>query len=131
MRRIRLTEGQLHRIIRNAVNESLCDKHDIIKIGGSREKANFLIEYPVDDYYRYDTFTALAEDAQSALERVVAYIEKKKWFGLFWDDYVDEMDEEERDQMEDGGEITLVDATEYGAKKLHWIPMANMIIKEE
>jgi hypothetical protein len=35
------------------------------------------------------------------------------------------------DQMEDGGEITLVDATEYGAKKLHWIPMANMIIKEE
>ena len=130
MRRVRLTEGQLHRIIRNAVNESLGDKHDIIKIGGSREKANFLIEYPVNDY-RSVAFTTLARDAQSALEQVVAYIEKKKWFGLFDDDYVDEMDEEERDQMEDGGEITLVDATEYGAKKLHWIPMANMIIKEE
>ena len=126
MRRIRLTEGQLHRIIRNAVNESLCDKHDIIKIGGSREKANFLIEYPVDDY-RSVTFTTLAGDAQSALEQVVAYIEKKKWFGLFDDDYVDEMDEEERDQMEDGGEITLIDATEYGAKKMHWVPLTMNI----
>ena len=129
MRRIRLTEGQLHRIIRNAVNESLCDKHDIIKIGGSREKANFLIEYPVDDY-RSVAFTTLAGDAQSALEQVVAYIEKKKWFGLFDDDYVDEMDEEERDQMEDWGEITWIDATEYGAKKTHWVPTANIIIKE-
>jgi hypothetical protein len=129
MRRIRLTEGQLHRIIRNAVNESLCDKHDIIKIGGSREKANFLIEYPVNDY-RSVAFTTLARDAQSALEQVVAYIEKKKWFGLFDDDHVDEMDEEERDQMEDWGEIMWIDATEYGAKKTHWVPMANMIIKE-
>ena len=129
MRRVRLTEGQLHRIIRNAVNESLCDKHDIIKIGGSREKANFLIEYPVNDY-RSVAFTTQARDAQSALEQVVAYIEKKKWFGLFDDDYVDEMDEEERDQMEDWGEITWIDATEYGAKKTHWVPMANMIIKE-
>ena len=129
MRRVRLTEGQLHRIIRNAVNESLCDKHDIIKIGGSREKANFLIEYPVNDY-RSVAFTTLARDAQSALEQVVAYIEKKKWFGLFDDDYVDEMDEEERDQMEDWGEITWIDATEYGAKKTHWVPMANIIIKE-
>ena len=130
MRRIRLTEGQLHRIIRNAVNESLCDKHDIRKIGGSREKANFLIGYPVDDY-RKVFFTALAGDAQSALERVVAYIEKKKRFGLFVDDYVDEMDEEERDQMEDWGEITLIDATEYGAKKMHWVPTATMTIEEE
>ena len=129
MRRVRLTEGQLHRIIRNAVNESLCDKHDIIKIGGSREKANFLIEYPVNDY-RSVAFTTQARDAQSALEKVVAYIEKKKWFGLFDDDHVDEMDEEERDQMEDWGEITWIDATEYGAKKTHWVPMANMIIKE-
>ena len=129
MRRVRLTEGQLHRIIRNAVNESLCDKHDIIKIGGSREKANFLIEYPVNDY-RSVAFTTQARDAQSALEQVVAYIEKKKWFGLFDDDHVDEMDEEERDQMEDWGEITWIDATEYGAKKTHWVPMANMIIKE-
>ena len=129
MRRVRLTEGQLHRIIRNAVNESLCDKHDIIKIGGSREKANFLIEYPVNDY-RSVAFTTLARDAQSALEQVVAYIEKKKWFGLFDDDHVDEMDEEERDQMEDWGEIMWIDATEYGAKKTHWVPMANMIIKE-
>ena len=129
MRRVRLTGGQLHRIIRNAVNESLCDKHDIIKIGGSREKANFLIEYPVNDY-RSVAFTTLARDAQSALEQVVAYIEKKKWFGLFDDDYVDEMDEEERDQMEDWGEIMWIDATEYGAKKTHWVPMANMIIKE-
>ena len=129
MRRLRLTEGQLHRIIRHAVKESLCDKHDIIKIGGSREKANFLIEYPVDDY-RSVAFTTLAGDAQSALEQVVAYIEKKKWFGLFDDDYVDEMDEEERDQMEDWGEITWIDATEYGAKKTHWVPTANIIIKE-
>ena len=130
MRRVRLTEGQLHRIIRNAVNESLCDKHDIIKIGGSREKANFLIEYPVNDY-RSVAFTTQARDAQSALEQVVAYIEKKKWFGLFDDDYVDEMDEEERDQMEDWGEITLIDATEYGAKKMHWVPTATMTIEEE
>ena len=129
MRRVRLTEGQLHRIIRHAVNESLCDKQDIIKIGGSREKANFLIEYPVNDY-RSVAFTTLANDAQSALEQVVAYIEKKKWFGLFWDDYVDEMDEEERDQMEDGGEIMWVDGTEYGAKKPHWVPTATMHIEE-
>ena len=128
MRRVRLTEGQLHRIIRNAVNESLCDKHDIIKIGGSREKANFLIEYPVNDY-RSVAFTTLARDAQSALEQVVAYIEKKKWFGLFDDDYVDEMDEEERDQMEDWGRIEYIDASIYGAKKSHWIDGDHLYIK--
>ena len=125
MRRVRLTEGQLHRIIRNAVNEAIEDDNIAIS-DGSENGSTYKVILDADD-----AFTVNAEDEQDALEKVVAYIEKKKWFGLFDDDYVDEMDEEERDQMEDGGEITLVDATEYGAKKLHWIPMANMIIKEE
>ena len=124
MRRVRLTEGQLHRIIRNAVNEAIEDDNIAIS-DGSENGSTYKVILDADA-----AFTVNAEDEQDALEKVVAYIEKKKWFGLFDDDYVDEMDEEERDQMEDWGEITWIDATEYGAKKTHWVPTATMIIKE-
>ena len=124
MRRVRLTEGQLHRIIRNAVNEAIEDDNIAIS-DGSENGSTYKVILDADA-----AFTVNAEDEQDALEKVVAYIEKKKWFGLFEDDYVDELDEEERDQMEDWGRIEYIDASIYGAKKSHWIDGDHLYIKK-
>ena len=124
MRRIRLTEGQLHRIIRNAVNEAIEDDNIAIS-DGSENGSIYKVILDAND-----AFTVNAEDELDALEKVVAYVEKKKWFGLFMDKEVNNMDEEEREKEEDCGRIERIDASIYGAKKVHWIDGDYHILKK-
>lgn len=61
---------------------------------------------------------------QHALEVAVAQIEEKGLSGLFWDEV------EDRDEMEQNGEIIYVDATMDGAKEPHYVDGTNLRIEE-
>ena len=61
---------------------------------------------------------------QHALEVAVAQIEEKGLSGLFWDEV------EDREEMEQMGELIYVDATMDGAKEPHYVDGTNLRIEE-
>jgi predicted small metal-binding protein len=129
MRRVRLTEEQLHRIIRNAVNESFY--YDRVKnVDGSGDHANFKVSlWPGYGYFLCE-FTVKADDMEEALEKVVAYLDKTHDSALFADRDLKSLDDEEIEDMEDDGQIMDVDATEFGAYSTHYIWTENLKFEE-
>ena len=128
MRRVRITEGQLHRIIKHAVNEAL-DDDNITNVDDSGDNANYKVSLWPGNGYSMSEFTVKAEEETEALEKVIAWLDNEDDDSLFADSDVDRMDEEEKEEMEDNGQIMYVDGTEFGANNIHYIWSENLRIE--
>ena len=130
MRRVRLTEGQLHRIIRHAVNEAIGDDK-ITNVDGSGGHAKFKVEFYHRGYHRpWLEYIINADDKEKALDIVVAYLDNHHDYSLFVDIDIEGWSDEEIEEMEDYGKLMYVDATMYGAKEPHYIWAKNVKIEE-
>lgn len=147
MRRIiRLTEQDLHRIIKKTLNEVqgwTLEKDDVTWVNDeeSGDKPYMVRIWPGSGYY-LPAFGAYAFNEEHALECVVAYLEKTGNDDFFVDDYIEELrkemteegyDEEEIDTEIDSNYL-YVDATMEGANEPHYIFSDNLAVypyKEE
>lgn len=71
--------------------------------------------------YSLDIFGVYANDEEQALEKVVAYCERKGHKGFFIDDATEE--------DEDMGYALYVDATMEGAKRPHYVRLENLDVE--
>ena len=72
--------------------------------------------------YNVDDFVVYANDAETALDKVVAYCEKEGYVGFIYE--VDEVSEE------DGDMFIYVDATMEGASRPYYVLSENFRIRE-
>lgn len=80
--------------------------------------------------YLLDVFYAYSNNEEEALEYVVAYIEKKRIYRLFADDYVETLYRNGEDEDVIDSIALYVDATTVGAKNPHYILTENLQIRK-
>jgi hypothetical protein len=101
MRRVRLTEGQLHNIIMESVNQ--------IENGMN----TYLVYLRDAQNPGYGRFKVNASNEHDAVDKLVARLDKKGDLRFFYDDVVDCMDEDEWSDK-----YLIIDAGNDGP---HWI----------
>ena len=142
-RRIRLTESQLHSIIRESVKQLIREEIDNFSpINGDNEDGYYRSRYRVSLWngkgYGLTPFDVFANNEGEALEIVVAHIDNEgDKYNLFADDEEQEfIDDEYNGNREEAEEdptylesFLYVDATMEGARQPHYIWAQNASIK--
>lgn len=154
-KRIRLTESDLHRIVKESVNKILSEesiKRNLNEVSGwdlEEDDVNWVNDendgnkvylvglWPGSGYLlvHYGVYSFRGE--QEALEKVVAWVEENQPDMLADEDYdnavkdlveYDGMTEEEaREELDDT--FLYIDGTPYGASEPHYIYLENLKIK--
>ena len=142
-RRIRLTESQLHHIIRESVKQFIKEEIDNFSpINGDNEDGYYRSRYRVSLWngigYGLTPFDVFANNESEALDIVVTYLDNEgDKYNLFADDEEQEfIDHEYKGNREEAEEDPIyqesflyVDATREGARQPHYIWEQNLSIE--
>lgn len=138
---IRLTEGDLHNMIKTALNEVMgwtLEKDDVEWVNTPEDgETPYGVKLWQGSGYQIQPFGVYASDEDEALNAVVAYCEKNGYTHLFADDDAQSLsDDLEKDGIYfDDAEAIMdehflyVDATMEGAQEPHYIYAENLSIQ--
>lgn len=140
---IRLTESDLHQIIKETVKKALnevqgwdLEKDDVTWVNDEESGygKSWMVRLWTGSGYFLPAFAAYASSEEDALEKVVAYLDKEGNEDFFADEYVQQqiddlrqegMDDEEIDNEIDSS-FLYVDATMDGASDTHYVWLENL-----
>ena len=138
-RRIRLTESDLHRVIKESVNQILnevlgwtLEESDITVVNDESDGKPYMVRIWSGSGYLLPAFKAFANNEQDALEHVVAYLDNEGENYLFADKeysqaYAEAEQEGNEEELESLDNIYYyVDATMYGASTPHFVRTENL-----
>lgn len=140
---IRLTESDLHQIIKETVKKALnevqgwdLEKDDVTWVNGKESGYGkpWMVRLWPGSGYLLPAFAAYASSEEDALEKVVAYLDKEGDEDFFADEYIqqeiDDLRQEGMDDEEINNEIDssflYVDATRDGASGAHYVWLDNL-----
>lgn len=140
---IRLTESDLHQIIKETVKKALnevqgwdLEKDDVTWVNDEESGYGkpWMVRLWTGSGYFLPAFAAYASSEEDALDKVVAYLDKEGNEDFFADEYVNQqiddlrqegMDDEEIDNEIDSS-FLYVDATMDGASGAHYVWLENL-----
>ena len=138
-RKVRLTESDLHRVIKESVNKILneiqgwtLEESDITIVNDESDGKPYMVRIWSGSGYLLPAFKAYANHEQDALEHVVAYLDNEGENYLFADEeYSRAYAEAEQEGNEEELELLdnifyYVDATMYGASRPHFVRTENL-----